>query len=163
MARVILNGERIVKLSVRPGVGTEVGPLPKGVGLERLRWDGVEIVDLYDLDEFYVDKTTLKLYVNPREKSSLVQMQYKDRKHLMFDKTLNEVRLKTQEEINKPKVEEYKARRRAEYPNIGDQLDAIIKYLKTTQDLPSELEQIINTIDNVKDRWPKPKNNVEII
>jgi len=33
---------------------TEVGAIPRGIGLERLRWDGSQIVDLLDLTTIWV-------------------------------------------------------------------------------------------------------------
>ncbi len=154
MSRVILNGEMIVKLTVNPELGTDVGYIPKGVGFERLRWNGSELIDIAYLDEVYVSRITFRLYLNPGKNRDLVKMQYQDRKHLFFDG--HKVRLKTRKEINKPKRDEYKARRRAEYPSVGDQLGLIMDYLKTQRGISKELEQTINRIDAVKRKWSKP-------
>ncbi len=154
MSRAILNGDLIVKVTADPHLGTEVGYIPKGVGFERLRWNGFELIDLIDLDEYYVSRITFKLHLNPGKNRDLVQMQYQDRRYLLFDG--HKVRLKTRKEINKPKREEYIARRKAEYPDIGDQLGLIMDYLKTQQGIGKELEQTINRIDAVKRKWSKP-------
>ena len=157
MTRAILNEDRISMLTVDPDKGVEVGYLPKGVGFERLRWNGSEMIDLYYLDEFYVSRNDLKIYIRPSKNRDLVKMQYKDRSKLIYDTTTHKVRLKTRTEIDQPKKDEYKAKRRKEYPDTGDQLGAIMNYLKTQKDLTPELEQLIYSIDNVKDKWPTPE------
>lgn len=45
-------------------------------------------------------------------------------------------------------------RRRAEYPNIGDQLDALWKALDG-KDLPPEAAEIVKRIKAIKDKYPK--------
>ena len=78
---------------------TEIGSIPKGVGLERLRFDGEKVVDLADLSEFWVLPTLggFELHCIEVVNSHLIQMTYSDRKFL----TLNSgsIRLKTPEEI----------------------------------------------------------------
>ena len=153
MARAILNDDCIVKITVDPNLGREVGLIPKGVGFERLRWNGFEMIDLIDLDEYYVSRNTFKLHIKPASNRDLVKMQYQDRKYLFFDG--HKIRLKTQDEINKPKRDEYIARRRKEYPSISDQVALIMDYLKTKPGIGKELEQTINKIEVIKNRWPK--------
>ena len=46
-------------------------------------------------------------------------------------------------------------KRASEYPAIGDQMDAILKYLDTLPDLPAELRGIIAQWKAVKARNPK--------
>ena len=47
-------------------------------------------------------------------------------------------------------------RKRAyEYPPIGDQMDALLKYLDTLPDIPAELRGIIDEWKAVKARNPK--------
>jgi hypothetical protein len=156
MARVILQTDgRIKKITSNPGLGIEVGDLPKGVGLERLRWDGEKIVDLNDLDEMWVNPTTKICY--PSEKPGLrkVIMKWKEREHLKVEGDI--VRLKTKEEIDEPKKNEYMNRRRKEYPPIGDQLDMIWKFLDTQPNKSPEIESMLNYIKSVKDKWKKPE------
>ena len=54
-------------------------------------------------------------------------------------------------EIVKPEIPDYYAKRRDEYPPIGDQLGAIAKGL----DSPEYLE-ILAKIDAIKAKYPKP-------
>ena len=58
-------------------------------------------------------------------------------------------------DVQQWKKDNYAWLRKQSYPNIEDQLDSLMKYLKTKQDLTLELEQTINKIDQVKLRWPK--------
>lgn len=50
--KAILDGDRIVKFCIDGGV--EVGKPPRGVGIERLRWDGEKLVDLATLKDLWV-------------------------------------------------------------------------------------------------------------
>jgi len=72
-----------VKLSITAGV--EIGELPKGVGLERLRWTGRELVDLMDLSQMWVKKIggTFELHAVAVSGSQLVTMLYTERKRLI--------------------------------------------------------------------------------
>jgi hypothetical protein len=56
----------------------------------------------------------------------------------------------TKSEIVKPTIPDYYALRRAEYPSIGDQLDALWKGV----DSP-EFQILMNRIQEVKNRYPK--------
>ena len=49
----------------------------------------------------------------------------------------------------------YVERRASEYPAIGDQMDALLKYLDTLPDIPAELRGIIDEWKAVKARNPK--------
>lgn len=56
----------------------------------------------------------------------------------------------------------YRDMRRAEYPDIGDQLDAILKHLNYMQmdgqtDLVTELDGIVGKWLSVKTKYPKPE------
>jgi len=51
----------------------------------------------------------------------------------------------------------YRDRRAREYPNIGDQLDAVLKYLETKNDLTFSINEIINEWNAVKVKYPKPE------
>ena len=58
-------------------------------------------------------------------------------------------------------TEGYKDSRRAEYPGIGDQLDAVLKALNFLQlngiNMPTETDAIINQWLAVKAKYPKPE------
>lgn len=51
--RASLDRDIIVHLT--PHGVTEIGSLPTGAGLERLRWNGKRLVDLAELDEIWVE------------------------------------------------------------------------------------------------------------
>lgn len=57
-------------------------------------------------------------------------------------------------------ISDYRSQRQIEYPDIGDQLDGIIKGLKTLDqagyDVGVDCEAIINKADAVKNKYPKP-------
>ena len=80
--RAILDGDRIVKLCIEGGV--EIGKPPKGVGLERLRWDGKKLVDLASLNTIYVTRKNgaIQLHATAKKDAQKVKMKWKDRKKL---------------------------------------------------------------------------------
>jgi len=84
----------------------EIGPLPKAIGLERLRWDGDKIVDLADLDRIWVRNMcgAFELHAVQVAGAQLVTMTYRDRKHLMDDQ--GRIRVKSAEELDQEKQEE---------------------------------------------------------
>lgn len=91
-----IDGDMIVTV----GRGdTEIGDLPKGVGLERLRWDGSAIVDLATLSQIWVEPIngTFRLHCIPIGNSTLVDMRYADRKNLKINGSAP--RVKTAEEL----------------------------------------------------------------
>lgn len=49
----------------------------------------------------------------------------------------------------------YVENRTNEYPSIGDQIDALMKYLSTKDDIPDELRNIINKRQSIKQKYPK--------
>jgi hypothetical protein len=51
---------------------------------------------------------------------------------------------------------DYRQKRVAEYPDIGDQLDAIWKQLGQLPLLVSETEIMLNRVKEIKQRYPKP-------
>jgi hypothetical protein len=155
MARAIIKNDRLIKLTVDDNLGIEVGVLPVGIHLARLRWDGKKIINLMDLESIYVNRTTLMLHAVKQPNCELVNMKYSDRKKLFRDPTTQKIRIKTQDEIDKPKKEEYRNRRKTDYPSISDQVGAIIEYLKTKTDLPEELKILIKQVDDVKIKWKK--------
>ena len=93
---------------------TEIGPLIKGVGFERLRFDGSQVVDLFDLATIHVVDLGGHFSLHCREItrpgedefgnpvmetiSQPVAMSYADRKNLVNDNST--IRLKTQAELD---------------------------------------------------------------
>lgn len=84
---------------------TEIGALPPGVGVERLRFDGTQVVDLGDLSEIWVRKQAgaFELHAVAVPGSQVVSMTYADRKRLMDD--AGTIRVKTQAEIDQEDVD----------------------------------------------------------
>ena len=84
---------------------TEIGTLPPGVGMERLRFDGEKVIDLVDLSEFWVVQSGkgFDLHCIEVPNSELVQLNYTDRKYLRANG--DSIRLKTAEEISAEQVQ----------------------------------------------------------
>ena len=129
-----LNNDMIVRVSSTGD--TEIGVLPKGVGLERLRFDGESIVDLVDLSKIHVRCINgfFELHIVPVAGSQLVAMTYADRKHLVVDGA-GIIRATTTEERETAKNEDYnlqlKARLRARLEkSLGDSNDQITSIAK---------------------------------
>ena len=82
---------------------TEIGQIPAGVGIERLRFDGTKIVDLAELSQFWVEEVAGRFVLHCIEvpNSQPMNMQYADRKYLLNNS--GNIRLKTQEEIDAEK------------------------------------------------------------
>lgn len=77
---------------------------------------------------------------------------------------LDSLTLKDGELVERPKsqeqvVQELRAQRREEYPPIGDQLDAIMKWLVTETEfkVPAELKSLAGKCMSVKSKYPMPK------
>ena len=86
----------------------EIGDLIPGVGLERLRFNGVEVVDLADLSEIWVrplSDTFFELHSIEVPGSQLVTMEYVNRKRLYLDDGVVKIRAE-QEQIDKELAEE---------------------------------------------------------
>jgi len=102
--KAIVDKDIIVHITERGN--TEIGHLPRGVGLERLRWDGSKVVDLADLDEIWVEYKNGAFILHAIEvpRSQLVKMTYKDRKRLTVED--GKIRLLTAEEMAAKQTEE---------------------------------------------------------
>jgi len=100
--KAVLEEDIIVNITERGTV--EIGQLPSGVGLERLRWNGSKIVDLAELSEIWVRKTATSFQLHCVEVpgSQLVQMTYADRKNLILNGDI--IRIKTVEEIEAERI-----------------------------------------------------------
>ena len=145
------------KINVRGRI--PLPPIPKKSILKYLRWDGQKYIDLRNLDVIHVDPKG-DLHCIPVDGSNPVKMAVKDVKYLI--KEDGKWRLQTEKEkrINKYKkqIKRLNARRRTEYKinmPIGDQLDAILKYLATKDDLTPELEEVIRIHKETKAKFKK--------
>lgn len=142
---------------------TEIGTLPNGVGLERLRWDGTKIVDLADLTEMWVKNNSgsFELHCVCVPDSQLVQMTYSDRKNLVSNN--GTIRLKTQEEINADNAALLLRKAKANLSNkLGDFIDlelaqlaflcALIVYVRRQ---PAQLEEFLDSlVPEIIDTFP---------
>ena len=50
---------------------------------------------------------------------------------------------------------DYREARKAEYPDIGDQLDAIWKTLSILQGLPPDAKSMLVQVSEIKSKYPK--------
>ena len=97
--KAILNNDIIVCLSTT--TGTEIGNLPKGVGLERLRFDGQKVLDLALLSTIWVREVVpgfYELHAVSVPGTQQVAMVYADRKNLITEAGI--IRVKAPTEIN---------------------------------------------------------------
>ena len=97
----ILNEDIIIRISEELG-DTEIGSIPprmRGVGLERLRFDGAKLVDLMDLTSIWVRPVGdgFELHAIEVPGATEVAMGYPDR-DLLIRGVGGEIRLKTAEE-----------------------------------------------------------------
>ena len=101
--KALIKEDVIIKLDSINGI--EIGDIPRGVGFERLRWDGSKVVDLADLTEFWVRiiNNIFELHCVPVVNSHPVTMSYADREKLIING--GSIRLKTPEEIENERVE----------------------------------------------------------
>jgi len=85
MRAIIDNHDCIIRLTTRPTEGIDIGLVPGGVGLHRLRWDGSQIVDLADLSQIYVARRNgvWSLHAVAAPESQLVTMTFSQRKRLV--------------------------------------------------------------------------------
>lgn len=98
MMGAILDNDIIVSLSGGP---VTLGPIPRGVGLERLRYDGKGLVDLQGLNSFwvrYIPPASFELHAIEVSGSQAVTMSYADRGRLIWD--AGTIRLLTDQEVN---------------------------------------------------------------
>lgn len=121
--KVTLKDDMIISLSG----DTEVGSLPKGVGLERLRWDGEKVVDLMYHNPLWAryTKGIFSLHAVAVKGSQLIDMTWADRKRLTIDQGV--IRLRTAAEISENKEAE---------------VDKIDEYRK----LSSEAVELVNNL-----------------
>jgi len=143
------NYDIINKVNVPNGI--EIGSVPKGVGLERVRWDGKKLIDLFTLHSIWVEYTNGAFILHCVEvpHSQLVTMEYRYRKKLWNDNGVYSI--KTDEQIQNEANLKY---RRTHYPLMSDQMGAIMKYFALQSNLPEELQKAIDDIETVKEEYP---------
>lgn len=86
MTWAVLREDVILRIT-RQGPATDIGALPKGVGFDRLRFDGKRLVDLADLETIYVRPSPggYDLHVVAVPGSQPVTMRYAERKRLTME------------------------------------------------------------------------------
>ena len=94
--RAILKDDIILRLTMKSDQGTEIGSIPKGVDLGRIRFDGNEVINLNDLNQIWVDPDKTLHCINTGN-CQLVDMTYTDRRNLIMTDT--GWRLKTTQEL----------------------------------------------------------------
>lgn len=97
--KAIINGDKILDISEKRGT-IEIGTPPAGVGLERLRWTGTELIDLANLSQIWVRHLggdAFDLHAAEQSGTQQITMTYQDRKRLMVED--GTIRLKTTEEV----------------------------------------------------------------
>lgn len=165
--KAIVAGDKIQYISERNGT-VEIGTPPPGVGLERLRWTGAELVDIATLSQIWVRPIggdSFDLHATEMPGTQLVTMTYQDRKRLMIDG--GQIRLKTVGEIEEDTKRQHtdmlknRLRRRLKKKNgdVNDQIaDAfkliflLIVYSRTKPQVISDFfDAIIPTIKDVYD------------
>lgn len=178
MAQAILNEDIIIRLVIVGGV--EVGNIPKGIGLERLRFDGEKVVDLAALNQIWVRNINGVFELHCRDigyyktvddediwvgTCQLVNMAYADRNNLTLSDGV--IRVKTPEELNtdyyNAQLSKLKTALRTKlYSTVGDLQDQHMQTLAFTCALivyarqqPSALADFFDSIiDDIKDCFP---------
>lgn len=96
------------------GGDTEIGPLPPGIGVERLRWSGSQLIDLAAATLIHVRHLSgnhFELHGVAVAGSQPVAMTWADRKNLVLTDGL--IRLKTADELTAEYVAEHNGLRKA--------------------------------------------------
>jgi len=132
--KATLELDRILRISVAGD--TEIGAVPPGVGLERLRFDGRKVVDLADLKSLWVRDLgcgAYSLHAVEVPGSQAVEMTYADRRRLTTEAGV--IRLRTQDEMQAQNLaealgmEKNRLRRRIQ-DAVGDQADQLADLYK---------------------------------
>jgi len=100
--RAILKDDIIISLVMSSDEVTEIGSIPKNIGLGRLRFDGDKVININNLNQIWVDTYKI-LHCIDTGNCQLVDMTYSDRYDLITTDT--GWRLKTtQEKIDEQEV-----------------------------------------------------------
>jgi hypothetical protein len=132
--KAILKNDLIIKLSIDRGV--EIGNIPSGVSLERLRWDGSTLIDLAVPGTRYVKHlgdNYFELHVIELDYTQSVYMQYSQRRDLRYSEITGTVFLasdvvKADEQVDID-IQLIKARLKK---YIGDETDLFMKHFALT-------------------------------
>jgi hypothetical protein len=95
--KALLSEDLIISVGSGP---VEIGPLPPGVGVERLRWDGERLIDLATLTRIHVRHLSgnhFELHAVELPTTQPVAMLYQDRARLILTDGI--LRLKTEAEV----------------------------------------------------------------
>lgn len=159
--KALISEDIIIKVCESGNV--EIGSMPKGIGLDRLRWDGNKIIDLSNLNEFWIRNNggIFELHCIPVKDSQLVEMSYADRKNLVLNG--NSIRIKSSLEIDNERIArlKFEAKNRLK-EKLGDITNlnmellaficAIIVYIRQQ---PAQLELFFDSIiPDIKDIFP---------
>lgn len=138
--KVTLEEDRIVSLSGE----TEVGNLPKGVGLERLRWTGEQIVDLMYHSPLWVRyaKGVFTLHSVAVSGSQQVDMTWAARKRLIIE--AGAIRLRTAIEMTE--VEEVENERIEEHHRLLSELKDLVDNLSYAQ-IDAHIDNVFGTLN----------------
>ena len=132
--KAILKNDLIIKLSIDRG--TEIGNVPSGVSLERLRWDGSTLIDLAAPRTMHVKhlgSNFFELHVIELPHTKPIYMQYNQRRDLRYSEVTDTVFLasdvvKADEQVDidieliKSKLKNY----------IGNETDMFMKHFALT-------------------------------
>lgn len=141
--KAILNEDKIVYFSERESA-VEIGEVPYGVGLERLRFDGTQVVDLADLSAFWVRQIgprAFEFHAVEVPNSQYVEMAWADRKRLIND--AGTIRVMTQSEIDEWQAEKQRQTDVVQQYNDRTRYNNLLK-----QFITATPNQIQNYIDN---------------
>lgn len=137
--RAFLHRDIIVRRDMR---GVNIGPVPKGVPIERLRFDPRtrKVVNLDDLDEMYVEfkNGVFIIHCFPMKGTQKVVMKYADRKRLIMDPS-GVIRLLT--------IQEWEDHQQAYFEEIDDSVLLREQVANFIEDLT--FSRIDNHIENV--------------
>lgn len=167
--KAILNNDIIVTLNETAPEAVEIGSKPKGVGMERLRFDGNQVVDLADLSQIWVKHlggNHFELHCVEAPGCQLVDMTYADRRNLIIDN--NVVRVKTALEIDNERLQgenlllknQLRQRLKAHLGDLDDQIadlgKLVYSMLVYQQTSNVALGQMLGQIGNIaKDVYTK--------
>lgn len=137
MRAIIDHFDHIVRLTITGG--TNIGPVPPGIGLERLRWNGSALVDLMILDPIHVRRSEGRWFLHsiPVPGSQPVSMRWDQRKRLIEDAGTFRI-LTDQEFADRRQAEETDVQ---DNQNLREQLTNLVLTTSFT-----DLEDRINTI-----------------
>jgi len=137
--RAFLDKDIIIRRDMR---GKNIGPVPKGVPIDRLRFDPRtrRVVNLDDLDEMYIEfkNGVFIIHCFPMKGAQKVVMKYADRKRLIMDPS-GVIRLLT--------IQEWEDRQQAYFEEIDDSVLLREQIMSFVEDLT--FSQIDNHIENV--------------